>query len=104
MKTKKELEHLKRVASLGCIICDSPQVQVHHIRNRGKGLGNVGIGNRSSHYETIPLCYNHHLGAFSIHNNKLMFEKRYGTEEELLKKTREKLNGIANINDSISSR
>ena len=56
--------------------------------------GNVGIGNRSSDYETIPLCYNHHLGAFSIHNNKLMFEKRYGTEEELLTKTREKLNGI----------
>ena len=93
MKTKKELEHLKKVASLDCIICGNPQVQVHHIRNRGKGLGNVGIGNRSSHYETIPLCYNHHLGAFSIHNNKVMFEKRYGTEEELLKKTREKLNG-----------
>ena len=88
MKTKKELEHLKRVASLGCIICTSPYAQVHHIRLIG-----TGIGRRSSHFDTIPLCYNHHLGAFSIHHNKPMFEKRYGTEEELLKKTREKLNG-----------
>ena len=88
MKTKKEIEHLKRVASLGCIICTSPYAQVYHIRLIG-----TGIGRRSSHFDTIPLCYNHHLGAFSIHNNKVMFEKRYGTEEELLKITREKLNG-----------
>ena len=88
MKTQKEIAHLKRVASLDCIICGNPQVQVHHIRPIG-----TGIGRRSSHFDTIPLCYGHHLGAFSIHNNKVMFEKRYGTEEELLKKTREKLNG-----------
>ena len=89
MKTKKEIEHLKRVALLGCIVCEHSQVQVHHIRPIG-----TGIGRRSSHFDTIPLCYGHHLGTFSINNNKLMFEKRYGTEEELLKKTREKLNGI----------
>ena len=52
MKTKKEIEHLKRVASLGWIICDSPQVQVHHIRPIG-----TGIGRRSSHFDTIPGFY-----------------------------------------------
>ena len=90
---KKEKEHLSKVQSLGCLICENPETQIHHIRNRGKGLGNVGIGNRSSHFETIPLCYNHHQGQFSIHNNKKAFEKKYGTEREMLEKVREKLNG-----------
>ncbi len=84
---KKEKEHLSKVASLGCFVCKNPETQIHHIRPKG-----TGIGRRSSHFETIPLCQKHHTGAFSIHNKKILFEKKYGTEREMLKQTREKLN------------
>jgi len=84
---KKEKEHLSKVASLGCFVCKNPETQIHHIRPKG-----TGIGRRSSHFETIPLCQKHHTGAFSIHNKKILFENKYGTEREMLKQTREKLN------------
>ena len=67
---KKEKEHLAKVASLGCYVCERP-ANVHHIRPKG-----LGIGRRSSHYDTIPLCYDHHQGQFSIHNDKINFEKK----------------------------
>ena len=51
---------------------------------------------RSSHYQTIPLCYDHHQGQFSIHNCKEQFEARYGTEHEMLQRT---LNEIKNLNE-----
>ena len=50
---KKEKEHLSKVASLGCFVCKNPETQIHHIRPKG-----TGIGRRSSHFETIPLCQN----------------------------------------------
>ena len=84
---KKEKEHLSKVASLGCFVCKNPETQIHHIRPKG-----TGIGRRSSHFETIPLCYNHHQGQFSIHNNKKAFEKKYGTEKELLEIVKRRLN------------
>jgi len=68
----KEQEHCKRVAALGCYICGA-EPQLHHIRN--DGTGNAGIGRRNSHFSVVPLCYNHHLGPFSIHNKKLLFEQ-----------------------------
>ena len=83
--TKAEREHMSKVASLGCLVCQRP-ANVHHIRPIG-----LGIGNRSSHYETIPLCYDHHQGKFSIHNCKKEFEAMYGTEKQLLQKTLQEL-------------
>jgi len=88
--TKAEREHLSKVASLGCLVCQRP-ANVHHIRPIG-----LGIGMRSSHYQTIPLCYDHHQGQFSIHNCKEQFEARYGTEHEMLQRT---LNEIKNLNE-----
>ena len=82
---KKEKEHLAKVASLGCYVCERP-ANVHHIRPKG-----LGIGRRSSHYDTIPLCYDHHQGQFSIHNDKINFEKKYGTEKEILEITKERI-------------
>ena len=83
----KEQEHCKRVAALGCYICGA-EPQLHHIRPIG-----TGIGRRSSHFEVIPLCYNHHQGSFSIHNRKPEFEKRHGTEKEILQIITERLYG-----------
>ena len=76
---KSEQIHCKRVAALGCYICGA-EPQLHHIRN--DGTGNAGIGRSNSHFSVIPLCYNHHLGPFSIHNKKILFEQKHGTEKK----------------------
>jgi len=80
--TRAEREHMSKVASLGCWICQRP-ANVHHIRPIG-----LGIGRRSSHYDTIPLCYDHHQGQFSIHNCKQQFEDRYGKETFILQEVK----------------
>ncbi len=80
--TKVEKIWMDKVAQLGCFVCQRP-ANLHHIRNNGKG--NIGMGRRSSHYEVIPLCYEHHQGNTGIHLDKINFEKKYGTEKEILK-------------------
>jgi len=91
--TKAEREHMSKVASLGCLVCQRP-ANVHHIRPIG-----LGIGMRSSHYQTIPLCREHHQGQFSIHNCKQQFEAMYGTEQEMLQKTLKEIENLERIND-----
>ena len=91
--TKLEREHMSKVASLGCLVCQRP-ANVHHIRPVG-----LGIGMRSGHYQTIPLCHDHHQGQFSIHNCKEQFEAMYGTEEELLHRTLKEIKNIEQVND-----
>ena len=82
--TKLERQHMSKVAALGCIACrkigfyDTP-AEIHHIRS------GMGIGQRNSHYMTIPLCAEHHRhGENAIHRSKRNFELRFGTEMELL--------------------
>lgn len=84
--TKAEAKHLSRVAALGCIVCrqqgyfDSP-AEIHHPR------AGQGMGQRSSHFEAIGLCPIHHrTGGYrtAIHAGQEVWEKRYGTERELL--------------------
>jgi hypothetical protein len=80
--TKAERQHLSRVAELGCIICRRP-AEIHHIR------AGVGMGKRSSHFNVIGLCPEHHRGIDhpntpSIHLDKANFIRLYGTEAELL--------------------
>jgi hypothetical protein len=79
--TKEEKKWMDKVAQLGCFVCQRPAT-LHHIRNNGKG--NVGMGRRSSHFEVIPLCHEHHQGNTGIHLDKIKFEKKYGTEKEIL--------------------
>jgi len=98
MASKKEKKHLALVSSLGCLICQRPAI-CHHIRNRGDGKGNIGFGQRASHYEVIPLCPSHHVGKFSIHNCKQEFESMYGTEQELLHRTLKEIKSLEQVND-----
>ena len=91
--TKEEKEWMDQISQLGCIVChrefwiETP-AEVHHI------AGKVKIG---SHFATIPLCYEHHRSgrndekATSRHPFKREFEKRYGTQTELLQATKERV-------------
>lgn len=85
-KPKKDPKHLQRVRELGCIICQSP-ANAHHIR-----AGN-GLSQKASDYETIPLCHFHHQGKEGIHTvGTRVWQMRFGTEIDLLEKTRRLLN------------
>lgn len=89
---KAEREHMARVAALGCIVCrneglpDAP-AEIHHVRT-GKGLGQ-----RSSHFEVIPLCFHHHSaqGIDGFHKAPMTWQAKHGTELELLEQVRELL-------------
>ena len=93
--TKAEKKYLSRVADLGCIICirlgyaGTPS-EIHHVR----GLG-LGMGVRSSHYDTLPLCPSHHRGSTTGYHGlgRKAFERQYNTtEHELLLQVKELLN------------
>ena len=80
LSTAKEKRYMGRVAELGCLICKQP-AHVHHIREE----------RIKNHYLTIPLCPEHHIGAFSIHMDKRQFQNIYGSELFLLANTIEQL-------------
>ena len=86
MSTKAEKRNMGRVAGLGCVVCrnldfgETPAL-VHHIR---EGQGGA---QRASNWLTIPLCPEHHQGRDSIHNDRQMFQARYGSELDLLAQT-----------------
>ena len=87
--TAAERRHLARVASLGCSVCRGP-AEVHHITT------GVGMGQRASHYETIPLCPRHHRAGghgIAIHAGKKTWEENYGSEIDHLEKTTRTLGG-----------
>jgi hypothetical protein len=86
---KENQRRFEIIVELGCIICKRNGVytppQIHHID---------GCKNQEKHAKTIGLCYFHHMAdqqnppnpAYtSRHPNKAAFERRYGTEETLLK-------------------
>jgi len=88
--TKEEKAHKQAVAELCCMVCrtklginDSP-AELHHLRSGGWGKGD---------YKTlIPLCYRHHRGEDGIHTlGTKAWEKHYGTQQELLNETLERL-------------
>lgn len=86
-KTKKEKNHMDKVARLGCIICrkeGNPLVpaELHHIREM------TGMGKRSSHFEVIPLCVMHHrIGKEAFHYSSKGFSAKWGSQRELLEET-----------------
>lgn len=84
-KTGDEKKYLQKVADLGCIICGSP-ANIHHIRT-GQGLGQ-----RSSHYATLPLCHAHHQGKEGIHTlGTKVWQAKFGSELELIEQVKKRI-------------
>ena len=81
--TKKEKEHMRKVAEMGCIACRKlgyygTPAELHHIK---KGV----YGKKSSNFEVIPLCpYHHRNSDESYHMNPIWFTEKFGTQTELL--------------------
>ena len=92
--TKDQKRWQNLVRALGCIVCqgegvDSP-AEIHHLLMGSRRIGEDSV---------LGLCQIHHRGqintaeAVSRHPWRREFEARYGTEEELMEKTR-KLCGV----------
>ena len=85
-----ERKWMKAIANYGCIACEldgllSP-AEVHHIRKH------TGMGLRPSHFDILPLCASHHrTGKISVHLGKKAFIEKYGTEQQLQKLVRERI-------------
>ena len=95
--TKEDKEWFTAICEYGCIVCRN-EFQIfspcspHHIDGRTK---------EGCHKKTIGLCGAHHQGGedngvyTSRHPFKASFERRYGTEAELLKQLQEIIKGNA---------
>lgn len=87
--TKSEKRYLNAVSQIGCVVdgCGSPG-EIHHPRF------SAGIGQRAPHWLGICLCPAHHRTGghgVAIHAGLQTFESLYGTEEELLARTIERV-------------
>lgn len=91
--TTAESEYMQRVSDLGCIVCRLfkgmyTPCEIHHIEGKIK---------EGAHFKIIGLCYYHHRQGgmcdlyVSRHPYKKEFEKRYGSEYELMDKTNQLL-------------
>jgi len=92
MTTEAEKKYLEQVAQLPCIACakkgfNTTPVEVHHIRE------GVGMAQRASHFDTIPLCpFHHRHGAEAVHVSPETFKDLFGSEEDLVEETRQNVN------------
>jgi hypothetical protein len=67
------------VASLPCVICGAPPPsQCHHC------ISGRYSQRKAPDAMTVPLCYNHHLGAEGIHTNKAAWERLHGPDTGFL--------------------
>lgn len=68
MACKAVKAHWNRVAALGCVVCSCQPAQIHHVHGRALtalGLGR-GMGQKTSDFLVIPLCFHHHVGDHGI--------------------------------------
>ena len=80
------------VAELGCAVrgCGR-QAHLHHPRFAS------GMAQRASDWLVIPLCPEHHQDGghgVALHAGQTTFERLYGTEEELLAQTIERVYSV----------
>ena len=89
---KEDKAYFNALFEIGCCVCRihynvySPP-HMHH----ATGLKYRCSGKKASNDNVIPLCSRHHqYGSVehpAIHSHPKLFEEKYGSQEELLKKT-----------------
>lgn len=82
-------EYYAKVAAVGCVVkvngrrCARPAI-VHHKTG-------AGMGRKSDYMDTMALCpYHHNQAPFGecVHSGTKSFEEKYGTQDELIERTR----------------
>lgn len=70
--------HMAQVAQLACVVCGARPVEVHHcISDRYSQA-------KAPDTETIPLCWNHHMGPDGIHSRKKWWVEQFGKDTDYL--------------------
>lgn len=70
--TKAEREHLRRVKSLPCSVCDAPgPSEAHHVR-------------QGSHWTCTALCVDCHRSGIGLHGTKALWRVRKMDELDAL--------------------
>ena len=77
-KPAKDPAYMAWVATQRCVCCGAWAVQVHHC------ISGRFSQRKASDRDTIPLCWNHHLGPEGIHTNKRLWEETYGPDTDYL--------------------
>jgi hypothetical protein len=75
-------EHMAKVKALGCLVCGTMPVEVHHLPDP------------RSDFRVVPLCPFHHrreYGPQAYHYSRRNFNALHGSDEQLLAKTLEML-------------
>lgn len=93
-RPKAVKSYMSRVAELGCVVCrnlgfGASPAELHHPRYL------AGAGQKAGDEDVIPLCPMHHrIGGYGIayHAGPEEWERRYGTESELLAQTKRETN------------
>ena len=96
--TSAEIEHLGRVKSLPCIVCEmrgEPQTSptdAHHCKRDPETGESLGASQKGDGFTTIPLCCKtHHWNSVYVTMGSRKFERLYGDELTLLALTYERL-------------
>lgn len=85
---KDERKHYEKLSQIGCIVCRNlgfgySAPEIHHLR--------ANQGHKRAHWTlAYPLCANHHrIGGWgtAFHAGAKEFQRKFGTEAELLEKT-----------------
>ena len=90
--TAKEKAWMNAIRELNCIVCrneglGATPAAIHHIDGKTKP---------DVHFKTLPICAIHHqTGGYGIalHAGRAEWEKRYGTQAELLEQVRGLIEG-----------
>lgn len=84
---QEELEWMKRVKALPCVICGAaPPSDAHHVIH-----GRYG-GRKPSGFDVIPLCKKHHQdGPEAIHNGKETWAAKHGPDYTYLDRVKKLL-------------
>ncbi len=74
---KAERKRFDDFRHIGCVVCGSPNYEVHHVRHSGK----------RDNIKTFPLCHVHHrTGGYgvAIHDGLATWEKNFDSEQHYL--------------------
>lgn len=86
----KEREYLNAVSKLPCVACGAFGVHIHH----ATGLKYRAKGKKAPYWQVIPLCPTHHQHGghgVAIHAGVKTWEQKYGSQDEHIKNTQEKV-------------
>ena len=91
-RLSKSKRYLELIHKLPCCISGLSPVQAHHIRT------GMGMSMKAPDWHCLPLHEIYHTGSEGIHTlGTKAWQEKFGSEQELVKKTQERLQDFIKI-------